>query len=141
MYKLNQIEHQGFIKEIHENRIFVSIISKAACLSCTLKSACNISDVEEKIIEINTENYSDYIINEEVDVFYSQSLGFRALLLGYLLPFLFVIFTLITLISITKNELISGLISLGILIPYYLILYMKRDKIKKTFAFSVKKRF
>lgn len=141
MKQVKQIIHPGIIKSISGNELQVSIIAQAACASCTLKGACSVSEVEEKIIDIYVENPDDYKNGESIEVYFKQSLGFRALFLGYVLPFLILIVSLITLMSVTKKELLSGIISLLMLIPYYLILYYSRDKIKKTFVFSIKKSF
>ena len=56
---------------------------------------------------------------------------------GYILPFFVVLSTLIIVQEITGNELISGLISLAILIPYYITLYFLRHHLKKIFKFEV----
>jgi len=70
-------------------------------------------------------------------VLFKESKGFVALFYGYLLPFLLVLGSLIISNTITKNELINGLISLGILIPYYTTLYFFRHLLKKVFKFEV----
>ena len=140
MKQIKQIIHPGIIKSISGNELQVCIIAQAACASCTLKGACSVSEVDKKIIDICVENPDDYKNGESIEVYFKQSLGFRALFLGYVLPFLILVISLITLMSITQNELLSGVISLMLLIPYYLILYFSKDKIKKTFAFSIKKK-
>jgi sigma-E factor negative regulatory protein RseC len=67
-----------------------------------------------------------------------QSMGYIALFLGYILPGITVIALLITLISVKLPELTSGLISLGILIPYYSVLFFFRERIDKKFTFTLK---
>ena len=141
MKELEQIEHQGFIKEIIDNHIKVSIISKASCASCQIKGSCSVSEIEEKTVDVITDDFASYKVGESVDVYYKQSLGFRAMFLGYLLPFFVVLFTLILTLSITKNEVFAGLLALFMLIPYYLALYLSRHKHKKTFSFSIKKKY
>jgi sigma-E factor negative regulatory protein RseC len=48
-----------------------------------------------------------------------------------------VIGTMITVLAISGSEGLSGLLSLGILIPYYLLLYLRRGRLKRTFTFSL----
>lgn len=134
----DNIEHKGIVKNITEKSLKVSIISTSACLSCSAKGICNVSDVEEKEVEIKSYE-GDYKEGEEVKVYYKQVLGFRALFLGYILPFLIIFITLIISLIITKHEGLSGLIALFSLIPYYVILYLRKDKINDKFSFSVKK--
>ncbi len=66
-----------------------------------------------------------------------KSLGFKALFLGYILPFLLLVITLFTSLTITKNEGLAGLLSVGVLLPYYLGLYFFRKKISNTFIFEI----
>lgn len=141
MKKVQQIEHSGIVKDISGNNLQVSIINKSSCASCNLKGSCSVSDIQEKIIDVFVNNPQEYEIGEGVDVFYRQSLGFRALFLGYLLPFIVLLVTMIIMLEITNRELLSGLVSLGSLLPYYFVVYLTRNKIKKTFSFSVKKSF
>ena len=132
------IEHKGTIKKISENSIFVNIISKSACISCSAKGICSVSEIDEKEIEVK--QYSAHFkIGEEVNVFYKESLGYRALFFGYILPFLIIFITLIVMISITNREGLSGIIAFASMLPYYLILYLNKNKFKKTFNFSIKK--
>jgi len=139
MKQAEQIEHKGIIKDIIGRKLDVSIIPESACAKCSVKGSCSVSEEDEKIIEVYVDNPNDYKNGEEVEVFYQRSLGFRALFLGYLMPFLILIVSLITLTTFTQNELLSGMVSLLLLFPYYLTLYLSKDKIKKTFRFSIKK--
>ncbi len=130
------IEHKGRIESIDGNKINVSFIAMAGCASCQLKGVCSTSDLQEKSVEVY--DYSNkFNVGETVNVVLKQTLGFRALFLGYVLPFLIVLLTLILLTVSTNNEAISGLGALIILVPYYLTLYLSRNKIKKDFAFKI----
>ena len=116
--------------------MIVSIISKAACVSCQVNNSCSISDIEEKEVEISHFT-KEYITGQEVTVLFKESKGFVALVWGYILPFIIVLLTLIVALEITRNELQGGLISLAILIPYYTTLYFFRHRLKKIFTFEV----
>ncbi len=138
MKKEKNIEHDGIVKSLENGYVKVSIIKNSACASCLAKDSCNLSEVEEKEIEIR--NYDDkYQIGEQVKVLFGQSLGFKALLLGYVLPFIIVLFTLITLKTLKFDDAFAGLSALIILLPYYLFLYFARKKHKNTFSFFIKK--
>ncbi len=140
MQSSKSIEHTGVIEDIDNSIIKVSIIPESACSSCYAKSVCSVSDVDNKIIEITkcNENYS---VGEQVNIFYEQSSGLKAVFLGYVLPFLILFVTLIIALWLTDNEAIAGCLALGILLPYYLTLLIFKDKLKKTFSFRIKKLF
>ena len=131
------IEHSGIITEINDSTIFISIIAASACASCHAKGVCGIADMKEKIIEVANKNY-DYKVGETVTVVLEKALGMKAVFYGYFLPFIIVLLSLIILTSTTENEGLSGLLSIGLTIPYYIILYYNRDKMKSKFEFRLK---
>lgn len=132
------VSHSGKIVNIDESTIRVLIVSKSACASCQIKSACNMSDSKEKFVEIKVEEGSNYQIGQEVEVLMAQSQGKLAVFLGYVLPFLLVFATLIILILLHADEGFASLVSLAVLIPYYLILKLSDKKISKKFSFRIK---
>ncbi len=132
------IEHKGIIESINGNKIRVGFVALSGCASCHAKGYCSTSDMKEKSIDV-FENSNQYKVGEEVTVLLSQSLGFKAVWIGYILPFILVIITLIILTQITDSEGLSGLGAIAILIPYYLILMIFRNRLQKTFSFIIKK--
>lgn len=132
------IEHKGRIDSIEENKINVSFLAMSGCASCHAKGVCSAADMQEKSVEV-IDFTNQYSVGEEVNVTLKQSLGFRALLLGYVLPFVIVLVMLISLTIITENEAISGLGALSVLIPYYVVLFLLKDKIRKQFTFRINK--
>ena len=132
------IEHKGIIKEINEKVIKIDLVDTDECSSCHEKDACCVSERDNKTVEvINTSG--DYCVGDSAKVILKQSLAFKALFLGYLLPFLFVIVTLIIASSLIKKEEIAGILSLSVLLLYYLVLYYRRDQLQKKFTFTIKK--
>jgi sigma-E factor negative regulatory protein RseC len=135
----SDIKHSGFVKEIKGTSVIVNIINQSACSSCHAQGACSVSDFQDKEIEI-VNTAGTYKPGEQVTVVFKESQGFAALMYGYILPFLLVLFTLIIAVSISKNELIGGLLALAILIPYYTTLYFFRHLLKKVFKFELEEK-
>lgn len=114
----------------------MNIVNQSACSGCHAKGACTVADYQDKEIEIS--DYSgNYAPGQEVTVLFKESQGFVALFYGYILPFLLVLMALIISLELTQDEFVSGLVSLGILIPYYSVLYFFRDSFKKVFRFEI----
>ncbi len=130
------IKHKAFVKEVNSSSLIVSIMNQSACASCHANGACTMADVREKEVEI-THYEGCYSCGQEVSVLFRESLGFHALFYGYVLPFLVVLTVLITVFSITGNELLAGLSALGVLAPYYITLYFFRGFLKKVFKFEL----
>ena len=130
------ISHEGIVQKVDDRTTVVSISVASACTGCTVEGSCSLSGKEEKIIEVSG-NYN-VKPGDLVTILMKQSMGYAALVLGYLLPLLSVILTLIVLFSLKFPELIAGLVSIAILFPYYTILYFFRKRINKKFTFTLK---
>jgi len=130
------INHEGIVQKIGDTSVIVSISSSTACSGCHAEGSCNIAGKEEKIIEV-TGRY-DVHPGDRVTIIMKQSLGYAALLLGYLVPLFSVVTVLIVLVAMEVSELSAGLLSLGILIPYYSILYFFRRKVNEKFTLTLK---
>lgn len=133
----NKIQHDGIIQQINPNSIFVSIVSMASCASCQVKGACSASDVQEKIVEVKKESHRNYEIGDKVTIMIDQSVGTWAVLLGYVFPLILVVASLIVLTSIMEDQGNAGLISIGLLIPYYSGLYLSRKYTASKFEFKL----
>ena len=132
----SDIRHTGFVKKVTNSSLTVTILSQSACSGCHAEGACNVSDMQNKEVEIYKFN-KNYVPGQQVTVLFRESKGFTALFFGYVLPFLLVLLTLVISVEITQDELFSGLLALAILIPYYTIIYFFRHQFKKVFNFEV----
>ena len=140
MKEIKQVEitHTGTIQEIIEDIINVRIVSTASCVSCSAKSSCSASEIEEKIIEVQAPKDHNFVPGDMVHVILNQSAGLKAVLLGYIFPFLVMFISLIITVLLTGNEGVGGLVALLMLIPYYLILVATKKQQKRTFGFRIK---
>lgn len=132
------IEHRGIIKEVNQYKLKVNLANTSSCAGCHAKAACNVSDVDQKVIEVLKVDEKQYQVGQSVNVSFEESLGFKALLWGYLFPFLLVLSTLFILFSFTSNEAFSGLGALAVLVPYYFGLLLLRKYFSQTFIFRLK---
>ncbi|MCK9255183.1 MAG: SoxR reducing system RseC family protein [Bacteroidales bacterium] len=137
MKQTSTIEHKGTITDITQGKIIVELNVLSACANCHSKSLCSL-DSAQKIIEVFDNGFS-YKIGETVNVIMRQSLGKKALFLGYILPFFIILIALIICTNLDLSEGLAGLISLATLIPYYASLYLFKNKLKKEFNFSIEK--
>lgn len=132
------ILHNGVIEKIEPPFVFVRIVQQSACSGCHAKSLCTVSESKVKTIEIE-DHSGKFKVNEEVNICGSYIMGLQAVLLTFVVPLFLILFTLFVGSSITGNEILGGIISLSILLPYYSILYLVRNKLKKKFTFSLSK--
>ena len=98
------IEHKGFIERIRDNSILIKIVSESACADCHAKGACSAADMQEKEIEVQDSSGAFYT-GEMVSVVIRQSQGFKALLIGYVYPFIILFAGLLTADAAGMREL------------------------------------
>ncbi len=125
------ISHYGIISRITDDIISVAIVSESACASCHAKGYCNVSEVQEKIIEVPNTGDGEHKVGESVIVVLKRSLGTKAILYGYFFPFVLMVVTLLVSMNISGNEGLSGLLALLVLVPYYcFVLIPRKDQIE-----------
>ena len=133
----HRISHEGIVTSIDDNKVEVKILSKSACASCNIKGACNISEMKEKIISINTPKANDFQIGQNVMVSMGLGQANKAVVFAYVIPTI-ILFSMIFILNYFKiEEGINALISIGSLVPYYLILFLFRDKMKRKFEYEI----
>ena len=134
----NIIEHRGTVENINGSHIQVRIVQTSACSTCSIKGHCNASESKEKLIDVYDQNAIDFHIGQNVMVMGTTSMGMQAVILAFGVPFIVLFITLYTTMQITDNELVSALVGLASLIPYYIILYINKGRLRKKFSFDIK---
>lgn len=133
------IKHFGVVEEVNKDVVRVKIIHASACSGCSAQKICSSSECKDKLIDVTTFETDQYEKDQSVVIQGTISMGMQAVFFAYVVPFLLVLFTLFVTMSITqKNEFISALAGLAILIPYYVILYLFKNQLKKKFSFTIK---
>ena len=119
MQDSRSVEHKGVVEEVNDDQIRVGFISHSACSSCHAKGVCSLSEIENKYVEVRNDG-SEFKVGDNVDILLQQRQGFKALWLGYVLPFILMVLTLILVMAITEREGLAGLTGVLVLLPYYL---------------------
>ena len=131
----SEISHEGIVESAEKNSVMVLLSPGVSCSGCQASGSCNISGDDRKIIKVD--GSYDFSQGEKVLVSMKRSQGYSALVLGYLIPLVLVVVSLIVLLLLSLNELYAGLISICLLIPYYLTLLLLRKSISRRFTFSL----
>ncbi len=129
---------QGTVVSSGRSSVIVRITAQSACVACHAKEVCSPGDMEAKIIEAHSENPHDYHSGQKVNVMIKDSAGWLAVVFGYVAPFVVLFVALFVFINLTGSEGLGALIAIMLLMPYYLILYLFRGRLKKQIRFEVK---
>ena len=134
-----EISHKGTVKSIAGSTATVEIMVSSACATCKATSFCGSSESGSRVVEAQLMQGQEISVGDEVNVKMTQTMGTKAVLIGYALPFVVVMIGLFVLIGVGVNEGIAALVSLVLLTAYYVVLYLLRDRIKKVFNFRIEK--
>lgn len=134
----NTIKHLGIVENIQGSHLSVRIVQTSACAACSVKGHCSSADSKDKIIDIIDTAAASYQVGENVMVVGETSMGMQAVALAFIIPFVFLIFTLFLFMALIENELYAALLSLAVLVPYYYILWLNKTRLKQKFSFTIK---
>ena len=134
------IKHRGRVEKVEGSHVVVRIVQTSACSACSIKGHCNASESKEKLIDVFEVNAS-YQIGEEVVLLGTTSMGMQAVLLAFGVPLVILIVALGVTMHLTDgNALLSSLVGLLSIVPYYFAIHFSKDKLKKTFSFTNEKQ-
>lgn len=135
----NKIKHAGVVDGVEGECVRVRILQSSACSACKVAAHCNASETKEKIIDVMDADASHYQKGDQVMVVADTAVGFRASLYGYLLSLILMVVTLVGVLAATHSEGLAAVSALGILMPYYVLLFLMRNKLRNRLSFSLER--
>jgi sigma-E factor negative regulatory protein RseC len=132
---------EGVVKAIDDEFITVEIVVRSACNSCHAKTICLPSENKNRLVKAQNLHHESFRIGETVSIYMKNSLGKKALFIGYILPLIILLSSLFGSNYFFDNELYAALIALGLVGIYYFIIWLlnRSNKIDREFVFFVKK--
>ena len=160
--KRKMIKHDGIIIALHgDGTARVRIVQTSACAACKAKAMCASAESKEK--EMTAVLLSDngrpmgygvldadkplleYKVGDTVEVMVQQKMGWKAVILAYLLPF-FVMLAVVAVGSGIGNRIaeigeeVIGTVALCAMAVYYIVLGLFKDKLQREFSFTARKK-
>ena len=149
------IKHDGIIIALNEDgTALVRIVQTSACAACKAKAMCASAESAEKEMTVVLLGDEQWAVGNEVEVMVQQKMGWKAVVLAYLLPFfvmLAVMFIGNGLLAMgdgatellgdeAKREAVLGTVALCAMAVYDLVLGLFKDKLQKEFSFTARKK-
>lgn len=131
------ISHEGVITKIDGDLLEIKITAMSACAACHAKSACTMSDQAEKVLTVPRPEGQHFKLFQKVNVIMAVNQGNKAAVLAYLIPVLLLLTALFVCLGLGLSEGLSALIGIGVLVPYYFVLYLRRNHLKKKFDYRI----
>ena len=132
-----KISHSGIVESVTDGCVKVRILQAPACGACQVASHCHAAELKEKIVEVFGCDTANYSTGQEVMVSTTGKVVNKALVLGFGIPFLLVLGVLVVVLFLTDNEGAAALAALGSLLPYYFLLWLRRDSIQHGISFQI----
>ena len=152
------IKHDGIVIAVYEDgTALVRIVQTSACAACKAKAMCASAESAEKEMRVTLlmdngrpagygvldadKPLLEYKVGDAVEVMVQQKMGWKAVVLAYLLPF-FVMLAVIFVGNALWNvrEEILGTAALCAMALYYIVLGLFKDRLQKEFSFTAKKK-
>lgn len=132
-----RVSHTGVITSITSDELGIEILSSGSCGSCSIKSACGMSETREKHIVVPKPDGKEFIIGQPVKVSMTARQGGRAAVYAYLIPALLMIFTILIISQFSLKDWIAAVAGISAAAVYYLLLFLFRRKIRERFEYEV----
>ena len=145
------IKHDGIVIAVNgDGTVLVRIVQTSACAACKAKAMCASAESKEKEIlalfvgeeaKRREGERQDIKLGDEVVVMVQQKMGWKAILLAYMLPFI----VMMTVVAIGNGllgirEEVIGTAALCAMGVYYIVLGFFKDNIQKDFSFTARKK-
>ena len=131
------IRHEGIIDSIDGQKVTVRILQTSACSGCQASRICRAAESKEKLVEVEMTGAESLSVGQTVTVMAGERIGMTAVLLAFGLPLLLLLVALIAALRVSGSEKIAAIASVAVLVPYYIVLFLCRDRIKKDFQFRI----
>jgi len=134
-----QIRHEGIVESVADGLVRVRILQASACAACKVASKCHTAEAKEKIIDVTVDGREAFHWQkgQAVTVSTSSTMAGRALLLGFGIPLLLMLAVLVAAIAAGCDEGTAALLMLASLIPYYISLWIFRNRIAHSISFQI----
>ena len=132
----NRIRHEGIIEAVDGAKARVRILQVSACAGCKIASHCHTSDSKEKIVDVDIAGRPQHV-GQSVVVSTQSTMAGKALLIGFGLPLLLMMAVLVACMAAGCSEGITALFMIFALVPYYIIVWLRRDNIARQITFRL----
>ena len=133
----DHVSHPGVVVGIHDEDIEIEILSSSMCGSCGIKSACGMSEMQEKRITVPKPEDKEFIVGQPVKIIMNASQGNKAALFAYFIPAFLLVAIIVILSNLSVKEWLAALIGIGAIAIYYIILSFFKEKLRNEFTYEI----
>lgn len=132
------ISHPGVVVGVNDKDLDIEILSSSMCGSCGIKSACGMSEMQEKRVTVPKPADKEFIVGQPVKIIMNTSQGNKAALFAYFIPAFLLVAIIVILSNLSIKEWLAALIGVGVIAVYYVVLSFFKDKLKSEFKYDIR---
>ncbi len=133
----DMIRHDGIVLSVGDNTARVRIVQSSACSACKARRMCMSAESQTK--EMDVTPLEPLHVGDEVEVLVQPKLGWKAVGLAYILPFI-VLISAVFMLGRWLDETIAGIIALCAIGVYYWVLSFFKRRLQREFSFTAKRK-
>ncbi len=132
--------HDGIVTQVSPGALKVQMHVVSACSSCEAHAHCGFAESRDKIVDIQTPDWQQYHVGDEVKVIIRAGRGLLAVLVAYVFPALLLLAVFIALTLAHLPEVWVAIVTLLAVALYGGVLYLCRRRLQRRFTMSVAPR-
>lgn len=134
----DHVSHPGVVVGINDKDIEIEILSSSMCGSCGIKSACGMSEMQEKRVSVPKPDDREFLVGQPVSIIMNASQGNKAALFAYFIPAFLLVAIIVILSNLNVKEWLAATIGIGVIAVYYIVLSFFKNRLRNEFAYEIR---
>ncbi|HIW09904.1 MAG TPA: SoxR reducing system RseC family protein [Candidatus Rikenella faecigallinarum] len=132
------IRQSATVIRVDAAEIEVEVCRPEACAACKAKSVCSEGGGEGKRMTLVNDGQG-YRVGEQIQLVMRRSAGLKAVVIAYLVPVVLVVAALLIFQATPMSDTTAALLTLGILVLYFVIIRLLRGRINNQLTIEIEK--
>lgn len=134
----DHVSHPGVVVGINDKDIEIEILSSSMCGSCGIKSACGMSEMQEKRVSVPKPDDREFLVGQPVSIIMNASQGNKAALFAYFIPAFLLVAIIVILSNLNVKEWLAATIGIGVIAVYYIVLSFFKNRLRNEFTYEIR---
>lgn len=134
----DHVSHPGVVVGINDKDIEIEILSSSMCGSCGIKSACGMSEMQEKRVVVPKPEDKEFIVGQPVSIIMNTRQGNKAALFAYFIPAFLLVAIIVILSNLNVKEWLAATIGIGVIAVYYIVLSFFKNRLRNEFTYEIR---
>ena len=133
------IEHPAIVKKVDVSNGIVTlrIDDQDECGDCPAANLCGTKGETSNLISIKTSDVSLYKVDDIVTVRGTEQMHKKAIMYATVFPCIILVAAMVGIYLLTGDQLAAALSGIGLMIVFYFVLWLCRNKIAHEFQFKI----